>query len=407
MKLYKILQSSALLGLLLIIISPLFAQNIDKGKILNADTLGIKTKIKTAVKFFGKMDADMQFVNTNKPGTGVASSRTRLATNASRVGARGSIDLGNKAEAIWQVASRVNLSGAETGGGGGIFTLWGNSRVGINGNFGTVFLGVWDTPFRQAFDGVDLFDNSHIASPVGVLGSIGNCVDGMAAVPTVAQGFPIAVANVSVASTGFHRRQKSSMQYWSPTYYHFQAKLAYSVDDPANKTSTTNPMLWSCSITYNPESFYLAVAYELHQDLKTLAGKNVIGTDRGMRLIGAYNIGTGKIGVIYELLSYSMPDSGSTSRGALSFSGSYRLGSSNLGAVYTYAGNLSGTTQTGCNQLSLRYGYFLSEVVELLGQYTIIQNKAKGTYNFGDGLYIATTPGARVSGFGVGVAYTF
>ena len=407
MKPNKILQSSALLGLLSIIISPLFAQNIDKGRALNADTITLKTKVKAVVQFFGKMDADMQLVNTGKPGTGVASSRARLATNASRIGAKGSIDMGGNMQAIWQVASRVNLSGAETGGGGGIFTLWGNSRVGIKGDFGTVFLGVWDTPFRQAFDKVDIFDNSHIASPIGVLGSIGNCVSGVATMPTAAQGFHPAVAGVSVASTGFHRRQKSSVQYWSPVYQHIQVKLAYSVDDPASKTSATSPALLASSVVYDSEPLSFAVAYELHHDLKVLAGKNMAGTDRGIRLIGAYNIGAGKAGVVYEWLGYSMPDSGSTSRGAFSFSGSYRFGSTNLGAVYTHAGNLSGTTQTGCNQLSLRYGYFLSEIVELFSQYTIIQNQANGTYNFGDGLYIATLPGARISGFGAGIAYTF
>jgi predicted porin len=407
MKLSKISKSSALLGLLLIIVSPLFAQNADKRKVLNANTITTKISTKATVQFFGKMDADMQVVSTSKPGTGVASSRNRLATNASRIGARGSIDLGNEVQAIWQVASRVNLSGAETWSGGGLFTLWGNTRVGIKGNFGTMFLGVWDTPFRQAFDKVDLFDNSHIASPMGLLGSIGNCVGGLVTMPLVAQGFPPAVANVNIASTGFHRRQKSSVQYWSPMYQNMQIKLAYSSDDPVNKTSAANPALYSFSIAYDHQPLYLAIAYELHQDLKVVSGSNVAGTDKGLRLISAYNIGTGKVGLVYELLSYSMPNMSSTSRGLLSLSGSYRLGNNSLGVVYTYAGELSGSTQTGANQLSLRYDYFISEVVQLYGQYTNIQNRANGTYNFGDGLYIATASGARISGFGMGMAYTF
>jgi predicted porin len=407
MKLNKLLQSSALPGILLVIVSPVFAQNIVNEKIQDADTLTKKKGVKTTVHFFGKMDADIQLVNTSNPGTGVAPSRLRIATNASRIGARGSIDLGDKVQAIWQVASRVNLSGAETGGGGGIFTLWGNTRAGIKGNFGTVFLGVWDTPFRQAFDRVDLFDNSHIASPIGLLGSIGNCAGGVATMPAAANGSHPAVANASIASTGFHRRQKSSVQYWSPIYQHFQVKLAYSADDPANKTSAVNPALWSFSAAYDRESLYLAVAYELHQDLKVLSGVNVAGTDKGIRLISAYNIGSGKIGVVYEMLSFNRPDSGSTSRGALSLSGSYSFRSSNLGVVYTQAGDLSGTTKTGSSQLSVRCGYFLSKVVELYGQYTIIHNRTNGTYNFGDGLYIATSPGASISGFGVGMAYAF
>lgn len=392
---------------ILIIVSPLFAQNIVKEKVMDTDTIASRKEVKAKVEFFGKMDADMQLVNTSKQGTGAATSHIRITTNASRFGARGSLDLGDKVLAIWQIASRVSLNGTETGGGGGLFTLWGNTCVGIKGNFGTLFLGVWDTPFRQSFNEVDLFDNSHIASPMSVLGSIGNSVGGVTTMPTVAQGFHPAVANVNVVSTGFYRRQKSSVQYWSPMYQHIQVKLAYSVDDPANKTIVANPALWSLSIAYNPKSLYLAIAYELHQDLKVLTGANVAGTDWGLRLISAYNNGAAKVGLVYELLYFSRPDSGSTSRAALSLSGSYRFGSSNLGVVYTHAGDLSGTTKTGCDQLSLRYGYFLSEVFELYGQYTIIQNRGNGTYNFGDGLYITTAPGARISGFGIGMAYSF
>lgn len=42
------------------------------------------------VSFFGKRDADLQSVRTSQPGAGIAASRNRIASNASRVGARGS-----------------------------------------------------------------------------------------------------------------------------------------------------------------------------------------------------------------------------------------------------------------------------------------------------------------------------
>jgi predicted porin len=363
------------------------------------------------IAVFGKLDADVQSVSTSQPGAGIASTRDRIASNASRIGIRGNKDMGDGRQAIWQLATRVNVNGAETGGGGGLFTLWGNSNLGFKGEFGTLFIGVWDTPFRQAHDKVELFDNSHIASPIGLLGSIGNGtgVTGAGAPLTTlpTQGFHPAVAGVTVASTGFHRRQKSSLQYWSPLYQQFQVKLAYSVDDPATRTSVANPALWSLSTAYDGEPLYLAVAYERHQDMKALAGVNVSGTDTGTRLIGAYRIGAGRLGLVHERLSYSTPASGSTARNALSLSGSYRLDDHNLGAVYTRAGDLSGTSDTGASQYSLRYGYVISEGAELYGQYTVIRNRANGSYNFGDGLNIATAPGARVSGLGAGFAYAF
>ena len=349
----------------------------------------------------------MESVNTSQPGGSIASSRNRITTNASRIGIRGGKDIGEDRQIIWQLATRVNLNGAETGGGGGLFTLWGNSQLGLKGEFGTLFMGVWDTPFRQAHDKIELFDNSHIASPIALLGSIGNGIAGVTTVPTTVQGFHPAVAGVTVASTGFDRKQKSSLQYWSPLYQQVQLKLAYSVDDPATRTAAANPGLWSFSTTYDRESLYLALAHERHQDLKVLAGANVSGTDTGTRLIGAYSMGTGKIGLVYERLSYSTPSSGSTARNALSLSGSNRFGEQTLCAVYTRAGDLSGTANTGANQLSLRYGYVLSDAAELYAQFTVIHNRANGTYNFGDGLNIATVAGARLSGLGVGMAYAF
>ncbi len=355
------------------------------------------------ISVFGKLDADVQSVSTSQPGVGIASTRSRLASNASRIGIRGSKDMGDGRQAIWQLATRVNLNGAETGGGGGLFTLWGNSNLGIKGEFGTLFLGVWDTPFRQAHDKVELFDNSHIASPIGLLGSIGNGVGGATSFPVT---HPV-VANVSVSSTGFHRRQKSSLQYWSPLYQQVQVKLAYSVDDPATRTAAADPALWSFSTTYDLEPLYLAAAYERHQDMKVLAGANISGIDTGIRLIGAYRLGAGRLGLVHERLSYGTPASGSTARSALSLSGSYRLDDHNLGAVYTRAGDLSGTSNTGASQYSLRYGYVISEGAELYGQYTVIRNDANGSYNFGDGLNIPTAPGARISGLGAGFAYAF
>lgn len=357
------------------------------------------------IAVFGKLDADLETVDSSQPGAGIASSRNRVATNASRIGIRGSKEMEGDRQVIWQLATRVNLNGTETGGGGGLFTLWGNSHLGMKGDFGTLFLGVWDTPFRQAHDKVDLFDNSHIASPIALLGSIGNGAGGAVTVP--ATGFHPAVANVTVASTGFHRRQKSSLQYWSPLYQQLQVRLAYSVDDPATRTAAANPALWSFSTTYDLEPLYLALAYERHQDLKVLAGANVGGTDAGTRLIGAYRLGAGKFGLAYERLSYNTPASGSTARHAVSLSGSYRYGDNSLGAVYTRAGDLSGAVDTGANQISLRYGYLISGGGELYGQYTVIRNRANGSYNFGDGLQIPTAAGARLSGLGVGMAYGF
>lgn len=359
------------------------------------------------LSFFGKLDVDAEQVHSSQPGIGGASTRDFVTSNASRVGARGSKDVEGGVQVIWQIASRLNMSGTEPGGGGGLFTLWGNSRLGIKGDFGTLFLGVWDTPFRQAYDKVDLFDGSHIASPIALLGNIGNSIGTAATLPSATQGFPGAVAGVTVASTNFHRRQKSSLQYWTPVYGDVQLKLAYSVDEPDNRTAAANPSLWSIAAAYDRDAAYLAGAYERHQDMKILGGLNVAGVDAGARLIGAYRVGAVKLGLVYEHLSYSVPGAPTVARNAVSLSVTYLRDKNAAAIIYTRAGDLSGATGTGANQFSLRYGHVLGQGAELYGQYTAIRNRPNGTYNFGDILNVATAPGAKLSGFGVGMAYAF
>lgn len=360
------------------------------------------------IQLFGKMDADIEWVNTSEPGAGVAASRFRVASNASRIGVRGTAQFEGKVHAIWQIASRISLNGTETGGGGGLFTLWGNSRVGLDTPYGLVFVGIWDTPFRQSYDTVDLFDTSHIASPIALLGSIGNGISGSSALPTSAQGMPGVVASDSAASTCFYRKQKNSLQYWSPRIWNMRLKLAYSGDDSAAKSAGIDPSIVSVMAAYDKSPLYVAAAYERHKDLKAMGGVNQAGGDYGTRLIGSYRVRALTMALVYEFLSFG-GRSGiqATSRDALSFSGSYRWRAHSLAGVYTYASDLSGGYGTGARQISSRYGYSLSRSVELYTQYTTILNRPNGTYNYGDGLTTSTRPGSMLSGVGTGLAFSF
>lgn len=322
-----------------------------------------------APAFFGKLDVDAGQVRSTQAGIGAAAARNFATANV--------------------------------------------SHIGIRGNFGTAFLGVWDTPFRQAYAKADLFDASHIASPIGLLGSMGNSIGTATTLPQTTQGFPGAMGWATVASANFQRRQKGSLQYWSPVLRNVQIKLAYSVDVPDNRSAAANPALWSAAAAYDREPAYLAMAYERHQDMMTLGGSNVAGVDSGARLIGAYRLGAATLSLVYERLSFAtaataaVPATAVTARNAASLSATWQLEKSTLAAIYTHAGDLSGTTGTGASQVSLRYGYALSPGAELYGQYTAIRNGPYGTYNFGDLLNVATAAGARLSGFGVGVAYAF
>ena len=71
------------------------------------------------------------------------SNQAGLSSNSSNIGFRGSEDLGNGLKAIFQIESSINI---DTGA-GGLGSR--NSNVGLSSNWGTVFYGLWDTPYKN------------------------------------------------------------------------------------------------------------------------------------------------------------------------------------------------------------------------------------------------------------------
>src|SRR4051812_1725921 len=69
--------------------------------------------------------------------------RNNIDANNSRIGFRGSEDLGGGLKAIFQIESKTSI---DTGG-----TLWASrdSFVGLSGGFGTIKLGSMDTVYKQ------------------------------------------------------------------------------------------------------------------------------------------------------------------------------------------------------------------------------------------------------------------
>jgi predicted porin len=345
------------------------------------------------VTFYGVLDADVEQVKTDKASGTAATSRGRVTSNASRFGLKGSDDLGNGLQAIYQVESRVSLNNND--GGAGVFNGIRNTNLGLKGDFGTAFVGNWDTPFKASHNKVELFDNSSIATATALLG------------------------NNQGANT-FNLRQNSSVQYWSPVMSGLQVKGAYSFVNNVAATSAAAPSLLSLSAAYDNGPIYVALANEQHKDYSitntaatttaaaTTATALVVGQkDSATRLIGAYTVDAFQVGLTYETFTINNGAGVSNKRNAYALSGKYNLGASNLGASYTKAGDMGATVNSGAKQISLRYGYTMSKRTELYAMYTQISNNAAGTYNFTDVAGVSSLAGAKLSGYGVGLRHTF
>ena len=353
------------------------------------------------IEFYGKAFIDLETVkssNVNSVAVPVSNSINRVSSNASRLGLKGKEDLGDGLNAIYQYEVEVDLSGNAGNG-------WGktrNSMLGMNGGFGTVFLGLYDTPYKVAHNKIELFDNTTFGSAINVLGRINTVAAGTAG---------------AAASYNFNDRRKNSLQYWSPNMEGFQVKFGYSTD--VSSTATIGPTqgtkqdMLNLSATYENDMFYAAYAYANYNDLNAASSTARVATDKmtGNRLVGAVKFGDAMVGATYERLNSSSVTAASNgARTAWELVGTYKIGASNLGLSYVNAGNF-GSPSTGANgakQISLRYGYKFSKRTELYGMYSSLKNDVNGKYNFDGGTAIAgSQAGAKLDGFGVGMIHTF
>ena len=97
-----------------------------------------------------------------------------------------------------------------------------DSKVGLQGAWGEVFLGQWDTPYK------------YISLPVNPLRA-GYVFDRTAITGNPGFGVPNTTTQASRAGAkpdaSFDRRQGNSVQYWSPAVRGFTFRVAHSVNE--------------------------------------------------------------------------------------------------------------------------------------------------------------------------------
>lgn len=342
--------------------------------------------VATDVTLYGRVNVDYESVRNDKVSAAAfAKSVSRVQSNSSRFGVKGSKALDGGLAAIWQLEIQVDPAN----GGGTPFNGTRNSNVGLKGDFGTVFVGTWDTPYKAAHNKIELFDNATIFSATNMIGRSG----------------ANNVGNTAVTAVNYNTRQSSDLQYWTPNFNGFQGVVSYSPD--SGQTTTTNKTRLSLSGTYENDMLYGALAYENRPDQTTASVD-----DHATRLVGAYKFGNGLIGMTYERLSVGTAAATSESQSNWELAGNYKLGKNNLGAFYVKNGNLGARANTGADMYTLRYGYNLARNIELYGAYTRLSNEASANYSTLTATAIgavgaATTNGSTQTGLGLGMIYSF
>ncbi|WP_115717691.1 porin [Gallaecimonas mangrovi] len=104
------------------------------------------------VNIYGKINVDVQNSDTGE-------SKTEVKSNASRFGVKGSADLTDGLEAIYQMEWEVNVTDEDASKSSTDNIKARNQFVGLRGGFGTALVGRNDTMLKQSQGGVDQFND--------------------------------------------------------------------------------------------------------------------------------------------------------------------------------------------------------------------------------------------------------
>jgi predicted porin len=303
--------------------------------------------------------------------------RNRVEDESSLLGVRGTEDLGGGLKAFFQLETTFRLDQNTTTFGDR------NSGVGLQGGWGSILLGRWDTPFKTANGVVDVF---------------GDLTIGRFTVATQDQG-------------NFDRRDQNVVQYWTPNWGGFTARLMYQANEgKVNAVGTTralNPYDVGGSVAWTGGPVYVFYAYEEHKDPTTALTK-----EDGNALGGTVTFGPIKLGGIYQEYKRT-PFSGPGFTKSKAWLGNVTWTIGNHQLMYQYQskkdGVVSNAAQPDCDVNSVGYQYNFTRRTFFLAQYVKVENNAAANCNLngngGTNFTIANDQDPK--GFAVGLRHVF
>ena len=330
------------------------------------------------VDIYGVIKSSYDYINTDAPAGGANpdSNLTRISTNSSRIGFKGSEDLGGGLKAVWQweTGLTTDTSGAATGNR--------NTFVGLAGGFGTFLLGTHDTPYKLATGSLDVFSDT-----MGDYNTIMGSLNG---------------------TNWFDLRGSNVWAYISPTFSGFHAALARVNANEAGTQGAADGDAWSLAGIYNNGPLFASLAWEKHEN--GVAGAGATTSLDAWKLGVGYKFGDAKVGFGYE----SMDDDGGATvndRNAWFINGTYAMGPITLKAQYASAGDGDTAPDTSADYWAIGVDYNLSKRTKVYALYATTDNDAGGLYATGGagagGTFTPTVAGTDPSVLSIGIEHSF
>ncbi|WP_020412950.1 porin [Microbulbifer sp. ANSA001] len=295
------------LSLAIVAMIPTMANAQDEGDVLD---------------FYGKANVTFQAADE---GDG---SETDVQSNASRLGVKGEIALTDGIKGIYRMEYEVDMDGDADD----TFSQR-NIYAGLEGGFGQVIAGKFDTPLKVAQKKVDLF----------------NDLEG----------------DIKSLITSSDNREEDALQYTTPSFAGFKASTAYI----SNKGEVINEETGeernngiSASVAYDNNGVFMAYAFD----------QDVEGQDIDVqRFVAQYNIGPVQVGALFE----DQEDAAGNSTDGWMGSVAYKIEQWTMKAQY----GQSDIKKEGGETYSLGLDYKFNSSAKVFGFYT--DETADGDYD--------------------------
>jgi predicted porin len=324
------------------------------------------------VTLYGRMDVNFQSVRA-AGGTTPLATRNRVSDESSRLGVRGTEDLGGGTRAWFQIESAVSPDV------GGASLASRNSGVGLQAGWGSILLGRWDTPYKLGTIPVDPWGDVRLPGMVTTIHDNGN----------------------------FDLRPNNTVQYWTPNIQGFQARVHYSANE--GKTANANPTLYSLGVTYDKGPLYLHVGTEQHRNRTGGADTAVANfKETGNQISGMFRAGKSlKVGLTYETIKKS---TWANKQKNVLFNGTYTTGPHNIlfmiGSSKDGRLSAAGSGNPKASTWGLGYNYVLSKRTYVYADIAQIKNNESSNKDFGSN-NLGRVNDRDPRGFAVGIQHNF
>ena len=327
------------------------------------------------VTVYGIANLSLDMTKNGNTATTQGASANKVSSNASRLGFKGTEDLGEGLSALWQIESRVDMDNA-----GGSFATR-NTFAGLKGeSWGQVILGRHDTPYKVATRRLDMFGDS----PGDNRALMGGAIKGKNSV------------------LQFDGRSNDVVMYTSPSMGGVTVLASYVAGaEAASSVANVKGKTLSVAGLYEDSALFASLAYQINDIGSTTtgnnAGNNGAGTvgvkEKAIKVGAGYKFGDFETGLAYEKTSDDVNtigsvyicSSGSTDTNcyghkAVTVAGKYKLGNGAIKLAYAKAGELGNKVSSGAKQMTVGYDHSLSKRTTLYAIYSKLKNNVNASY---------------------------